>query len=112
MVVGFIWFHSGAPCWSSGALWRLLGFILFRWVHSGIVSGPQTAFRFTHARGEVSIIICNLIARWKVVCAIGVGFSVHCASIPAQAIIGCDGVSYSITDHKAYLVVGAYKWKG
>ena len=43
------------------------------------------------------------------VCAIGLGFSVHSASIPAQAIIGCDGVSYSITDHKAYLVVGAYK---
>ena len=35
-----------------------------------LVSGPQTAFGLTHARGEVSV-ICNLIARWKVVCAIG-----------------------------------------
>ena len=76
-----------------------------------LVSGPQTAFRLTRAHGEVSV-ICNLIARRKVVCAIGLGFSVHSASIPAQAIIGCDGVSYSITDHKAYLVVGAYKGKG
>ena len=55
------------------------------------------------AYGEVSV-ICNLIARRKVVCAIGLGFSVHSASIPAQAIIGCNGVSYSSTDHKAYLV--------
>ena len=79
---------------------------MLRWVK--VVSGPQTAFRLTRAHGEVSV-ICNLIARRKVVCAIGLGFSVHSASIPAQAIIGCDGVSYSITDHKAYLVVGAYK---
>ena len=68
-----------------------------------LVSGPQTAFRLANARGEVSV-ICNLITRRKVVCAIGLGFSVHCASVQAQAIIGCDGVSYSITDHKAYLV--------
>ena len=34
----------------------------------------------------------------------------HCASIPAQAIIGCDGVSYSITDTRPTLyIVGAYK---
>ena len=59
---------------------------------TGLVSGPQTAFRLTRAHGEVSV-ICNLIARRKVVCAIGLGFSVHSASIPA-------GVSYSITDHK------------
>ena len=85
---------------------RALGYPTLR-----VVSGPQTAFRLTRAHGEVSV-ICNLIARRKVVCAIGLGFSVHSASIPAQAIIGCDGVSYSITDHKAYLVVGAYKGKG
>ena len=37
------------------------------------------------------------------VSAVGFGFSVHRASIPPQAIIECDGVSYSIKDHKVYL---------
>ena len=35
---------------------------MFIYAHRLLVSGPQTAFRLTHARGEVSV-ICNLITR-------------------------------------------------
>ena len=57
--------------------------------------------RLTHARGEVSV-ICNLIARQKVVCAIGLGFSLiyytACAYTLYVCMLDCTQYMYCMPD--------------
>ena len=65
-------------------------------MHAGLklVSGPQTTFWFTHAVWTKRY----LIASWKVVCAMGMGFAVLCASISAQTFSGCEGIGNLISN--------------
>ena len=68
---GYHWYVGATRCGAeccihchlNNGLWLVHAFSVGS--SSVLVSGPQTAFRLTHARGEVSV-ICNLIPRRKV----------------------------------------------